>query len=61
MRREKGDVNFYRSWAEYRKGFGKKNGDFWIGLHNIFSLVKFSTLRPHRRENQVSRGSNKLR
>ena len=49
MRREKGDVNFYRTWSEYRKGFGKTNGDFWIGLHNIFSLVKFSRLRPRRR------------
>ena len=37
MRRAKGDVDFDRSWAEYRKGFGNFGGDFWIGLLNIFS------------------------
>lgn len=24
-------VNFSRSWADYREGFGDRSGEFWIG------------------------------
>ena len=39
QRRVSGDVNFYRSWAEYREGFGSLNGDFWWGNEKIHSLT----------------------
>ena len=32
QRRMDGSVNFYRGWAEYKKGFGDINTEFWIGI-----------------------------
>ena len=34
-----GWVNFARSWADYEKGFGDLDGEFWIGLKNIHELT----------------------
>ena len=34
-----GWVNFYRNWADYEKGFGDLDGEFWIGLKNIYELT----------------------
>ena len=34
-----GWVNFARSWADYEKGFGDLDGEFWIGLKNIYELT----------------------
>ena len=34
-----GWVNFYRNWADYEKGFGDWDGEFWIGLKNIHKLT----------------------
>ena len=32
-------VDFYRTWAEYKKGFGR--GDtFWLGLEHIYRMTK---------------------
>ena len=31
--------NFYRSWAEYRLGFGKKDQEFWLGNDVINELT----------------------
>ena len=32
-------VNFFRSWADYEDGFGNLDGEFWIGLKNIYMLT----------------------
>ena len=34
-----GTVNFYRNWEDYENGFGDLNGEFWIGLRNIYELT----------------------
>lgn len=39
QRRSKGDVDFKKSWNEYREGFGDFTGDFWLGLDAIHKLT----------------------
>ena len=34
-----GTVNFYRNWEDYVNGFGDLDGEFWIGLNNIYQLT----------------------
>ncbi|XP_059175177.1 ficolin-1-like isoform X2 [Physella acuta] len=38
-RRIKGDVNFTRTWNDYKNGFGSTSGDFWIGNDVISKLT----------------------
>ncbi|XP_059175474.1 angiopoietin-2-like [Physella acuta] len=38
-RRIKGDVNFARTWDDYKNGFGSTSGDFWIGNNVISNLT----------------------
>ncbi|XP_059141770.1 angiopoietin-related protein 2-like [Physella acuta] len=39
QRRLKGDVNFTRTWNDYKNGFGSTSGDFWIGNDVISKLT----------------------
>ncbi|GFR92456.1 angiopoietin-related protein 1 [Elysia marginata] len=38
-RRTKGDENFYRTWDEYKHGFGVPPADFWLGNEAIHQLT----------------------
>ena len=35
-RTSNGTVNFTRKWDDYVNGFGDLDGEFWIGLNNIY-------------------------
>ncbi|XP_060771439.1 tenascin isoform X2 [Neoarius graeffei] len=42
QRRKDGTTNFFRTWQEYRKGFGDLEGEFWLGndfLHNLTTMT----------------------
>ncbi|KAL7851917.1 hypothetical protein SRHO_G00177020 [Serrasalmus rhombeus] len=39
QRRMDGSVNFYRPWEQYKKGFGNKNGEYWLGLESLYQLT----------------------
>ena len=43
QRRMDGTVEFYRGWADYVKGFGDLNGEFWLGLSKIHRLTNSGT------------------
>ncbi|XP_006147582.1 angiopoietin-related protein 3 [Tupaia chinensis] len=35
-----GSQNFNETWEKYRYGFGRLDGEFWLGLEKIYSIVK---------------------
>ncbi|KAK2909470.1 hypothetical protein Q8A67_005307 [Cirrhinus molitorella] len=35
-----GSVSFYRPWKEYKRGFGNVEGEYWLGLENIYQLTR---------------------
>ena len=39
QRRTSGDVDFYRTWADYKTGFGPLDNDFWLGNDNIHAIT----------------------
>ncbi|KAL6482451.1 hypothetical protein MHYP_G00105310 [Metynnis hypsauchen] len=40
QRRMDGTLNFYRPWDHYKKGFGNKTGEHWLGLENLYQLTR---------------------
>ncbi|XP_005385391.1 PREDICTED: angiopoietin-related protein 3 [Chinchilla lanigera] len=40
--RRDGSQNFNETWENYKHGFGKLDGEFWLGLEKIHSIVKQS-------------------
>ncbi|GFN94692.1 tenascin-r [Plakobranchus ocellatus] len=43
QRRTTGNVDFYRDWATYKKGFGSLDDDFWMGNDNIHTITSSGT------------------
>ena len=39
QRRSTGDVDFYRDWDIYKRGFGNLDTDFWLGNENIHIIT----------------------
>ncbi|RVE59252.1 hypothetical protein OJAV_G00186700 [Oryzias javanicus] len=40
QRRMDGSENFYRPWSEYKSGFGRASGEYWLGLENIYGMTR---------------------
>ncbi|XP_024120784.1 microfibril-associated glycoprotein 4 [Oryzias melastigma] len=40
QRRMDGSANFYRPWNEYKSGFGRASGEYWLGLENIYGMTR---------------------
>ena len=32
-------MNFTRNWGDYENGFGDLDGEFWLGLKNVYELT----------------------
>ncbi|KAL3986903.1 hypothetical protein ACER0C_014018 [Sarotherodon galilaeus] len=40
QRRQDGSINFFRDWEQYKQGFGNLDGEYWLGLENLYWLTK---------------------
>ena len=45
QRRLDGSVNFNQYWLNYKQGFGKKDGEYWLGLDAIHNLTSQGPVR----------------
>lgn len=39
QKRFNGSEDFFRNWSDYKNGFGKLNGEFWLGNDKIHRLT----------------------
>ncbi|KAL3885208.1 hypothetical protein ACJMK2_025296 [Sinanodonta woodiana] len=47
QRRVSGDLDFFREWIDYKKGFGYPNGNLWTGNDYIHDLTSHSVYQLH--------------
>ncbi|KAM9307314.1 angiopoietin-related protein 2-like isoform 1-T2 [Pholidichthys leucotaenia] len=45
QRRQDGSVNFFQNWDTYKQGFGNIDGEYWLGLENIYWLTNQATYK----------------
>ena len=45
QQRFNGSVNFFRSWSEYKTGFGNFQTEFWLGNDRIHQLTRQNNYR----------------
>ncbi|KAM5152337.1 microfibril-associated glycoprotein 4-like [Mantella aurantiaca] len=39
QKRANGSVSFFRGYTDYKSGFGRADGEYWLGLNNIYQLT----------------------
>ena len=39
LKRQDGSVDFYRNWTDYKSSFGNLEGEYWLGLDNMYLLT----------------------
>ncbi|NP_001014821.1 angiopoietin-related protein 6 precursor [Danio rerio] len=45
QRRQDGSVNFFRTWDQYKQGFGNLDGEYWLGLEHLYWLTSQATYK----------------